>query len=368
LQNKRSDFKFRGNFADVPKTIIIQKCLYMHVRNLLPLFAFLCFAGGALRAQDIHFTQYNMSPLTLNPALVGGFEGSLRIGGIYRGQWASVLGSSNQYKTPSIWADAPIIRGFRRNDWVGVGFSFFNDKAGTGNFRRTTSKLGAAYHLALDKKGKTVLALGAQYGRGSWRIDGDLLKFESDLLKSTTPEPFKNVGSDDKATFADIDAGVTLTSVLNKRMNIRLGFAMQHLTEPKITWGGGGGARIPRRALLHGQFNAALTDRFSITPSFLFQTMGGADEIVLQGLGNFLFDERRGITFNFGLGYRMKDALQAIIGGSYKDWQVGLAYDINTSDLNAASNFRGGFELAANRIIRIYKPAKIKTKVLCPRF
>src|SRR5690349_16635765 len=101
----------------------------MHVRKLLLLLASV-FAVSGLSAQDIHFSQFNMSPMTLNPANIGPFEGTARIGGIYRGQFNSVL--DKQYSTPSVYVDAPIIRGFRKKDWVGVGLMFFSDKAGKG--------------------------------------------------------------------------------------------------------------------------------------------------------------------------------------------------------------------------------------------
>ena len=96
--------------------------------------------------------------------------------------------------------------------------------------------------------------------------------------------------------------------------------------------------------------------------------MSGADEIILQALAGYLFNPERDITLHFGVGYRMRDALHPIIGGRYKNLTVGMAYDVNTSNLSQATNFRGGFEIAANYIVKIYKPAVIKTKVLCPRF
>ncbi|MCB0576411.1 MAG: type IX secretion system membrane protein PorP/SprF, partial [Saprospiraceae bacterium] len=73
----------------------------MHVRKLLFLFTLVLLVSN-LSAQDIHFTQFYMSPLTTNPAMSGKFEGTVRIGGIYRGQWASVLSGSDSYKTPSV--------------------------------------------------------------------------------------------------------------------------------------------------------------------------------------------------------------------------------------------------------------------------
>jgi type IX secretion system PorP/SprF family membrane protein len=353
----------------------------MHVRKLLFLFAALLSLNG-LYAQDIHFTQFYMSPLTMNPSSAGRFEGTVRIGGIYRGQWTSVVGGSNSYKTPSLWADAPIIRGIRKQDWIGVGVMFFSDKAGQVGLKHSAFKLGATYHLALGKKNTTVISLGGQYGKGSRKV-GDDFKFDDywDNNGTYNPANSKEGNVVDDASYTDIDGGITLSSKLNKRMDFNIGFAMFHINEGKYSLVGrsdptgpaptqptAGDAKIPRRTILHGQFNAALDDKWSLSPAFQYQSMSGADEIQLQALMGYLFNAEKDITFNFGLGYRLRDAVQAIGGVKYKDLRVGLAYDINTSDLNSASNYRGGFELAANYIIRIYKPAVIKPKVLCPRF
>lgn len=357
----------------------------MHVRKLLaPIAVFFLFLAN-LAAQDIHFTQFYMSPLTMNPAMSGKFEGTVRIGGIYRGQWASVVGGSNSFKTPSIWADAPIIRGIRKQDWVGVGLSFFSDKAGQVGLKHSAAKLSATYHLAFGKNNTTVLSIGGQYGKGSRKL-GDDYRFEDGFTSNPAPDDYsKSLSKDgnivDNADFTDIDAGIHLAARLNKQADVNIGFSMLHLNQGKYSLVGrsdtggtvptnptAGDAKIPRRALLHGQVNYAFNERWSIHPAFQYQTMGGADEIQLQGLMGYLFNPEKDITLNFGFGYRMRDAVQAILGAKIKDLRLGLAYDINTSDLNAASNYRGGFELAANYIIKIYKPSVIKTKVLCPRF
>ena len=57
--------------------------------------------GMKLNAQDIHFSQYYASPLTLNPALTGKFNGLWRVTGIYRDQFRnSVSQNSMAYMTP----------------------------------------------------------------------------------------------------------------------------------------------------------------------------------------------------------------------------------------------------------------------------
>ncbi len=363
----------------------------MHIRKLLFLLA-ASLSLSCLNAQDIHFSQYNMSPMTLNPANIGNFEGTARIGGIYRGQWASVIGSKGQYKTPSLWADAPIITGFRKRDWVGIGLVFFSDKAGAGSLTHTAAKFGASYHLSLDKKGNAYLTIGAQYGQAGRRLNTEGLEFEEGWLNRLSTGGYNKGASvdfdnqktlDAKSDWSDIDGGLVLRAKLNKRMDMSIGYSMYHIGKGKyglVTSGSTGSTNtgsssassdeIARRSVITGLFNIKLNDKLSVGPSFIYQTMSGADEISLQALGSYLFNAEKDIDLNFGLGYRLSggDAVYPMIGGRYKNLRVGLAYDINISDLNQVSNYRGGFEIAANYIIKIYKPAVVKTKVLCPRF
>ncbi|MCC7245671.1 MAG: PorP/SprF family type IX secretion system membrane protein [Saprospiraceae bacterium] len=339
--------------------------------NKLLLFLVGLLASVSATAQDIHFTQFNMSPMTLNPAMIGKFEGTVRLGGIFRGQWASVIGASDQYKTPAAWADAPIIRGFRKKDWVGLGLSVVADKAGVLGLTNTGGKLGASYHLALDKKGKTYLSVGFNYGSVNRKINRDKAEFGKGLETGNVKGDYDYMQlALEKQNYTDADAGLMLSAQLNKTMDFNLGFGMFHLLEPEFSLLDSSGTKrkINRRPLVHGQFNMKLNDRFTVSPQFQFQTMAGSDEIQVQAMGGYLFNPERDITLRFGAGYRLSDAVQAIVGAQIKNLQVGLAYDINTSDLNAASNYRGGFELAANYIVKIYKKAQAKPKILCPRF
>lgn len=355
--------------------------MYSKKLLFLPLFLFL---GAAMFAQDIHFTQFYMSPMTMNPALAGKFEGTARIGGIYRGQWASVVSSANSFKTPSAWVDAPIIQGFRKRDWVGIGFMVFQDKAGSAALVHSAAKLGAAYHLGLDKKGNAVLSIGGHYGGEQRKIDKNKLRFEDGLLAAPSGADYGPSYEDNRvlgdAKYTDIDLGVVFSSRLNKTMDFNIGFSMYHMFKPNYTLlssGTGGGpnptpqqglAKIPRRSIVHGQFNVELTDKWDVSPRFMFQSMNGNDEILVQGVAGYLFNREKDVTLTMGMGYRLSDAINVLLGVKVKDLTVGLAYDINTSDLRTASNYRGGFEIAANYIIKIYKPAVVKPKVLCPRF
>ncbi len=315
---------------------------------------------GTLNAQDIHYTLYNMSPLTLNPALTGAYQGTARAGGIYRSQWSSFL-ASNLYATPSFYVDAPIIRGFRKNDWVGVGMVAFNDVSGSPKLRTTAQLFSASYHLGLGKAGKTVLTLGLQ-GGGVTRFIGDQYITEESLKGGGPDADIK----EETKKYVDINAGLMLRSAIDDASGFELGLAFSHVNQPKYSFGGGD-EKKPMKIAAHGKYENQLTDKFSIAPTFLFQTTGGANEIALQGWGGYQFTPD--YKFNFGAGYRFGADVQALLGLDVKDnLRVAASYDINTSELNTVSKGGGGFEVAAWYIFKIYKKPNVKPAILCPQF
>ena len=58
-------------------------------------------------AQDPHFSQFFASPLTLNPALTGKFDGVVRVAGNYRNQWPAF---NNVYTTYTASVDFAIMK------------------------------------------------------------------------------------------------------------------------------------------------------------------------------------------------------------------------------------------------------------------
>jgi hypothetical protein len=74
-----------------------------------------------IMAQDVHFTRFYDAPTTISPAKTGDYLGTFRAGAIMRDQNYNL---SHIYLTPAGYIDAPLIRGFRANHWVGVGLTF----------------------------------------------------------------------------------------------------------------------------------------------------------------------------------------------------------------------------------------------------
>ena len=96
----------------------------------------------AVQAQDIHFSQFYMSPLNLNPAMTGVMNCNHRFVANYRNQWSSIL-KQNAYNTYSLSYDQKLPVG--RYDYFGIGGTLWGDKAGTSEFATLQARLSGSY-------------------------------------------------------------------------------------------------------------------------------------------------------------------------------------------------------------------------------
>jgi type IX secretion system PorP/SprF family membrane protein len=357
----------------------------------------------SIKAQDLHYTLYDLAPVKLNPAHTGSFYGTVRVGGIFRDQWFTII--DDEYRTPSFFFDSPVIRGFREQDWVGGGLQFVNDRAGTGNLRTSGMLLSASYHFSLDKKQTKILTLGVQGGSMSRKLDvgmfsaGDLLQSQLDgTAGGQSTDPLLNTSGgqqggsggrnegDLNTNYLDINAGLLFHAKDEKKgTDLTLGLAVRHINRGNESFGGTGGgggignpnpnpgidtpedSKRPLGLILHGRYEYPVNDTWSAEPSFLFQTIGGGkNNIILQGWAGYQFNDQ--IKLRGGLGYRVGDSAQILLGAVVDEsLQVGISYDLNISQLSGVSSYQGGFEIGANYIIKIYKQPEIKQAILCPK-
>jgi type IX secretion system PorP/SprF family membrane protein len=333
-----------------------------------PFLLILCFVFlGAFvaSAQDIHFTNFEFSPITLNPAKAGDFNGSFRVSGIYRDQWR-FAGGQGVFTTPAITYDMPLFAGLGERDWVAIGGTVYSDGTGTPNLR-TTSFIGAvSYHISLDKKRKNVLSIGVSSGMLQKRLNNiNGLRFEDEILEGVASRDINNVQEMGRGQ-ADFNAGLLFKSRFSDRSDMELGFSLGHISRPVIGVLSSGGSRVPIIFRLYGIANIPMGDHFSVTPRAIvhyIQTTNNQN-FVGQMLGNFHLDDKNNNKLSLGVGYRWADALQILGGLELKNIRVGLAYDLRTA---VFSDTGGTFELGATYIAKIYKRPKVNPTVLCPR-
>jgi type IX secretion system PorP/SprF family membrane protein len=323
------------------------------------------FAGGCLWAQDAHWSQFNWSPLYLNPALTGNFDGRWRFVGNYRDQWRAV---SRPYQTFAVSADA---RDFVNVRNLGLGMLFFHDIVGTSRYRTISAGLPVSYRIGLTRDSIHSIHLGVMPAFERQSIDPSALTFD-DQYNGWRYDPNRQsaeVFAREVKSHFNINAGITYTFQRKKGWSFTAGYSLQNATKPKISYLNGASAIIGTRQNLHASAYLPLSMRWFLTPSAVYSTQITHREIVAGSEINLLFDgsRYRYRAIFVGAFTRFDDALIGSVGCYYNSWRAGVSYDVNYSPFIAATRYRGGFEVSVIYILRDILPGRENFKY-CPVF
>lgn len=331
-------------------------------RHLLLLFvATLLSRTESAMAQDVHFTQFDMVSPNTNPAQTGSFDGTYRVGALYRSQWNQI---TNGYQTPLVGLDFNM-KGFRKNDWIGIGAQAYLDRAGIGALTNTLAGLSGAYHIGFDKKHATVVSVGARVGFLQRRIDETRLISEEFIRTNGISNVDILSINEGGKSYMDISGGISLTNT-SKAGLLTAGLSIDHLNAPTynlVTTI----SKLPQRINLHASYGANVGKKWIVTPSFLFRTIAGVNETMIQGTLGYKFDPKRNIVLRGGVGTRFGDAIQVLVGADWGSFRVGGAYDMTTSALRNASVY-DAFEVGLSYVGKIYTKPTVKPVIICPRF
>ena len=324
------------------------------------------FSGNYILAQDIHFSQFGSSPLNLNPAQTGFFDGDYRFVGNHRSQWKSV---SKPYTTFSGSADM-VLNGLSdtRNRYNG-GILFNHDKAGDSQLSFTQFALSFSLLRAVGRDSIHFFSAGAQVGYVSRSINYSNLTFDEqydgDVFNPNigNTENFEN----DKHGYADINLGVAWLVKASEKFKVGAGFSIQHVNRPNDAFFGQT-TKMFSRMQIDVKLDFPITTRIDLVPALLYMNQGSFKELTGGTSARYSISELPGRRYAFYLGgwYRQSDAMIASAGLDYNNLYVGVSYDFNTSDLERASNGKGGYELSLIYIIRKVKPIGIKPP--CPLY
>jgi len=303
-----------------------------------------------LNAQtDPHFTQNYTYPMYINPAMTGGSDGDYRISTVYRNQWGSI---SNPFRTNGLSFDA------RTNRNLAVGVNVMNQTAGDGGFSYTNAYASVAYtgvKFGAEQNHRLVLAL--QAGIISRRVDPTKFKWGDQWnpitgynANNTTSESFNRTS----ATVFDAGAGALYYDATpDKKTNVFAGLSIFHITRPKdpiIATESNVLNTIPMRYVLHGGLSYNFSERTSIIPHVMYMRQGTANATMLGVYAQVNVNEET--DFMLGGYYRYKDAVAPFVGVDWKNFIVGLSYDVNTSKLGGMTRNVNSFELSLTYIKR----------------
>ena len=338
------------------------------MKKLVLIFYIVCCSCYISRSQDPHFSQFFSSPLTLNPAFTGKFDGILRVAGNYRNQYPAF---NNAYTTGTLSVDFPIFQNkLPEFDTWGLGFIALNDQEGAGVVTNNFFGISSAYHKALNDDGFSQLSAGFQATYGQKRLDFSKLYFEDQLTSNgfdlSVPSADIATLTNPNIKYVDVNAGVIYSTSTNNQNNFYGGVSMYHINNPKGSFTGGYW-NIPARICVSAGGYFPLSDILTLHTSGIFQTQSKATEITLGGaiaarLNNLNAD--KGSSIYLGTWVRLNDAIIPYIGLEFKGMRIGTSYDINYSSLKPGSLSRGGMEIS----IIYVKQAAESRGIPCPKF
>ncbi len=331
----------------------------------------------SVTAQDIHFSQFYMSPLNLNPALTGVMNCNVRLVANYRNQWASVL-KANAYNTYSVSYDQRIPVG--RYDYFGVGGTFWGDKAGELEFATLQGRLSFSYAKKMGGYRGTshYLSFGADAGVSQRSVDFLKARYGSQHDGDGGYDPTMNSNEDftrDNFLFADFSAGLLWFTVFDEDNNFYLGGAYSHLNRPDQAFEVDDFEELFSKFTIHAGGEFMLTDRFGLVPGVVTLFQGPSFEVNTGTSFKFLLGKSRRSNQAFQVGAWMRlanhfeksltaDAFILSTRFDYEQFSLGFSYDVDVSSLRPASNSNGAFEFAL--IYKICGPEQ--RNVYCPNF
>lgn len=324
-----------------------------------------CLKSTYLKAQDIHYSQFNSSPQNLNPSQTGMFDGDWRFVGNQRNQWSVI---PVPYRTYSVSVDTKLKKEFFKAT-PGAGLLINTDKAGDSKFTTTQIAISASLIKKLTADSTHLISVGVQPGVTMKNFNPNALTFDSQFDGDNfnpalaTGENFNKM----KLTYFDIGAGATYMWRQSNRKQASVGFSALHLNMPKQSFFSDANMRLNMKTTINALFQMPVTEKIDILPSIMHQQQGKYKETVLGLFGKYYLAPVNGATtaVSFGGFYRVKDAMILKANLEYRNFNVGLSYDINNSKLTAASNYRGGFEFSIIYIIKKDVPFIAKKRV-CP--
>jgi len=337
--------------------------------SLLNILILLTFCLGA-NAQDIHFSQFFETPLLRNPALAGIFSGDIRLEAVYRTQWQSLV---VPYQTVSFSSEfkLPIGSG---NDFITVGGEILYDRSGSVALTTTHVLPVVNYHKSLSPDRNMYISLGFMGGLVQRNFNPNNVttnnQFDGNGYNSSLPtgETFTR----SSYSYFDASTGMSFNSQLgdNKDNNMFVGISYQHFNKPSdISFYGVATDELTPKWVYSGGVRLSTTNDSYVTFQGDYSTQGPYTEFIGGALLTKKLDDidEPKYLINAGLFLRWQNALIPVVKLEAKPLSISVSYDINISQLAAASTGQRAFEMALS-YQKYFANNSSRDAVRCPKF
>ena len=333
-------------------------------------FIYLLLIARSVSGQDINFSQFYDLPLLRNPALAGLFAGDIRVTAAFRSQWQSV---TVPYRTIGLGIEYKKAIARTPNDFITYGIQLSNDIAGDSRLSRTQVFPVLNYHKSLNGEKDSYLSIGFMGGPVMERFDPSKLSFDDQFVNGSysATNPTHQTFTKTSLTYWDAAVGLCYSSVIGEGTRYYIGGGLYHFTKPKVAFQKENDIHLNQKYVVNAGLSTPMNSENQLIVYVDYFMQGGNRQIQgglqvnhdIQG-----YDENQKIGISAGMFYRLKDAFIPVIKLDYNKMSIGISYDINSSKLKSASQYRGGYEvtLCYKTFRNNYNSSA--DKVRCPAF
>jgi type IX secretion system PorP/SprF family membrane protein len=327
---------------------------------------FLTVVGMRVEAQDPSFSQFFSSPLNINPALTGNINGEWRLISNMRYQWS---GPAYPYVTGTVSFDSKILRNrLPENSTLALGMMMMYDKAMDGILKSSYASLNANYNIQVAEGydgGAHHVGLGFGAIYGNRRIDFSRLVFGNQFNGTgfDTNLPTGESSLAQMKPYFSSSAGF-LYSYNTNYSNLDIGVSAFHINKPKQTFLEDENQVLPIRYVAHTNFEHIISNSLVLNTNAVYQQQSSTSYFSIGAALGYYLSEDEDVILNGGLWYWSKNAIIPYVGFVYKNFQVGVTYDVTISKLNAGAKRPNTWEMAL--ILRGDRKEKNRGIIPCP--
>lgn len=336
------------------------------MKNLL-LFPLFFVISLSLRAQDIHLSQFYTSDQFLNPAMMGAHDGAYRLIANYRNQWRQING-------------APLTTSMVSFD---KAFHYYSHEINGGIFYARDQFSG---FQTITNKIYLTGAYGVNWLNSEWRggVQVGLVTNSTDLTSQTFPTQWDYPngqfnsqiynGEDNirpSQMYMDVNLGATWTKKINS-IRVVSGLAVNHVNRPKDTYFSQVYERRKMRGVFHTTAEIPLNNvKFRLEPKLMWMWTAKANDFLFGSNVRYFTQNKiipslyAGVFYRHGI-KRTFDAVYPAIGLAYKNFDLGVSYDVNLSVLSKGIKRVKTIEFS---LIYTAPSNKVKYKIIpCDRY
>lgn len=322
-----------------------------HTYTFIIVFFLMTLSCNKIVAQDIHFTQFDVQAVGLNPGLTGWYKGDIRASAIYRTQWKAI--DNKEYRTIGLSFEKQF---HHYLNIYNVGIQVINDE--TGYVGLTTNKINISGGYSTKINGHSIsggIQIGGVYKSTKtlqytydeqFDLGGNNVFNSSLPISETKGEPI---------SYISINAGAAWSYKITKHIEPEIGIALFHINTPQESFYNANypGTKLGLQKIAHIGGKVTFSNKMYARPLLLYMNQTKATNFLIGGTAHYKISEH--LTPYGGVLFRYSwisdyDASAFRFGAQYKSFDIGMSYDLNVSTLHPATNNRGAFEISITYI------------------